>query len=162
VYYSHGPPRALQENLRSPHEYRANGTISAIVQEFLAACIGGYRQHIKSPAQQTPTRPPTASARLSGGMSKLRARLSESRGSSNSLDANDRQGSVSGSEPAYMDDHVIQGTNGYRFYHSAFVESFSGRASREFAAALIHTQLWQARSCVRLSSVLTLVNCHDC
>ena len=130
----------VQENLRSPHEYRANGTISAIVQEFLAATIGGYRAFIKSPAQQTPQRPASAVARLS--ISKLRSRMS-----SHSLDsedaASDRSAHDGTVQPEYMDDRVIQGTNGYRFYHSAFVQSFRSRASRDFAAALIHTQLWQ-------------------
>lgn len=131
----------MQENLRSPHEYRANATISAIVQEFLAATIGGYRDFIKSPSQQTPTRPPSAASRLSGGMSKLRAKLTESMQDAPS----GKPASSSAQQSGYMDDQVISGPNGYRFYHSAFVQSFGSQASREFAAALIHTQLWQVR-----------------
>ena len=68
----------LQDNLRSPHEYRANATVSAIVQEFLAASIGGYREYIKSPVQQTPQRMPSAAARFQGGMNRLRSKIQES------------------------------------------------------------------------------------
>lgn len=109
----------MQDNLRSPHEYRANGTIAAMVQEFFAATIGGYREFIKSPAQQTPQRPPTAAARLS----KLRSRISEARMTperSGDIDVPPERSSGSlgekaGSGGVYMDDQIIQGTSGYRY-----------------------------------------------
>jgi hypothetical protein len=106
------------------------------VQEFLAATIGGYRDFIKSPSQHMPARISSATSRLSGGMSKLRARLVQTmqEGGMNTQEA---------PETGFMDDHVILGTNGYRFYHSAFVASFGNQPSRKFVAELIHTQLWQ-------------------
>ena len=133
----------MQDNLRSPHEYRANGTIAAIVQEFLAATIGGYRDFIKSPAQQTPGKAPTAASRLSGGVSRLRAKLAETLNDTPAAAAAGKSPTAEGS--GFMDEQVIQGPKGYRFNHSAFVQSFGSKASRDFAAALIHTQLWQVR-----------------
>ena len=135
----------VQDNLRSPHEYRANATVLAIVQEFLAATIGGYREFIKSPAQQNPQRPVNAAARLQGGMSRLRSKLAATMQDAR---ADGGGGGAPAPQPegsGYMDDQMIQGTAGYRFYHSQFVASFGSRASRQFAAALIHTQLWQVR-----------------
>lgn len=137
----------MQDNLRSPHEYRANATVSAIVQEFLAATIGGYREFIKSPAQQNPQRPVNAAARLQGGMNRLRSKLAATMQEARADGAGGAAPPPQPESSGFMDDQMIQGTGGYRFYHSQFVASFGSHASRQFAAALIHTQLWQVRAC---------------
>jgi hypothetical protein len=145
----------MQDNLHSPHDYRANGTVSAVVQEFLAATIGGYRDFVKSSAQQQPSQPVTAASRLQGGLSRLRVKLSETfQDASDSDTAGAPKQAAPEPEPeksGYMDDCIIQGSNGYRFYHSAFVASFGNKASRHFAASLIHTQMWQVFVCDRMA-----------
>ena len=142
----------MQENLRSPHEYRANGTIAAMVQEFFAATIGGYRAFIKCSAQRE-AKPPSARTQVAGRLRQFKASISGDATDADAPLAADSASVGAGMPPRAQsaaslarqsgEEGVIAGDGGWRFYHAAFVDSFSSRTARAFAAALLHTQLWQ-------------------
>lgn len=144
-------------HLKSAEEYRANGTITNLVHEFLASSLGRYREFIKSPSQGAPRTPATIAANAallrspSTGANDLESAGSQTppmaqtpptaSGEAPPLTPGSRASSVS--EHAWEEETIIRGDNGFRFYHSAFAASFASKANREFAGALIHTQMWQ-------------------
>lgn len=149
----------IQVHLKSPDEYRANGTITNLMHEFLASSLGRYREFIKSPSQGPP-RTPVAHASTPGphspstGANDFESGGSLTPGSSQTapttgygegvpLTPGSRSESGAGSDSAFEEETIIRGNNGFRFYHSAFANSFASKANREFAGALIHTQMWQ-------------------
>lgn len=153
----------MQVHLKSADEYRANGTITKLMHEFLASSLGRYREFIKGPSQGPPRTP--ANSMASSGTAMMRSPSTgaprdgvdgvpptaqtppSARTPSGAFDegAPVTPGSQaeSGSDAAWDEETIIRGNNGFRFYHSAFAASFAKKANREFAAALIHTQMWQ-------------------
>jgi hypothetical protein len=131
----------VQANLRSANDFRANAAIAAIIQEYLAATIGGYREHVRSPSQPPPR---ALSERLTSGLTSFRTRFVDTKspgaeaGSAEVLNSAAKSTSTQDTT-----DDVIIGDNGFKFYHASFVASFTSRVGRDFAIGLLHTQLWQ-------------------
>ena len=158
----------MQVHLKSADEYRANGTIINLMHDFLASSMGRYREFIKGPSQGPPRTQASTGLQnsASAGAGELESAASAASGGSQTpgsqtpgdappLTPGSR--AESGSDVAWDEETIIRGNNGFRFYHSAFAVSFASKANREFAGALIHTQMWQVRAATLAPSCMRTV-----